>query len=131
MNKALVLLLLAGSLALAYYAEPALACPSPLYCSNFTQQDKVQDCNYLTHQGLSHEEEQEVLCILWDQSYETSGLYQFNSSSTNQSVSLPYHEIDNGSFVLAGKVIMLVFINYLTFSFGKSSFLLKWLTAVS
>lgn len=76
MKKALVLLLLAGSLALSYYAEPALACPSPLQCSNFTEPDKIEDCDYVIHQNLNPEEEQQVLCILWDQTYNSNGLYQ-------------------------------------------------------
>lgn len=130
MKKALLVFLLAGSVALWYYAGSALACPSPLYCENFTSSDKIADCNYVV-QGLSESDEQDVLCILWDQSYETSGLYSFNTSSANATVSLPYHEIENTDFILAGKIITLAFLNYIAFSFGKSSFLLKWLTVVS
>lgn len=123
----LVLFLLAGSLALAYYLEPALACPSPLECANFTVQDKVADCNYIAQQQISYDDEQQVLCILWDQSYESSGLYSFNSSSVNATVSLPYRQIDDGSFILAGKIFTLAFVNYLAFSFGKSSLIMRLL----
>jgi hypothetical protein len=124
MNKALIVFLVAGSLALRYYAEPALACPSNLQCANFTASDKRADCNYLV-QGLNESDKQDVLCILWEQSYETSGLYSFNASSINATISLPYHEIDNGSFILAGKLLALTFVNYIVFSFGKSSLIMR------
>ena len=129
MRKELVLFLLAGSLALVYYAEPALACPSPLYCTNFTEPDKIQDCNYLTNQNLNHEEEQEVLCILWEQTYASNGLYQPNSTLVNANVSLPYHEIDDRSLILAGKILLFTLFNYLLISFTKYSAVLKWLSA--
>jgi hypothetical protein len=130
MKIRILLVLLAGSVALWYYTGLALACPSYLQCANFTASDKKADCNYLI-QGLNEVDKQDVLCILWDQSYETNGLYSFNQSSINSTISLPYHEIENTDFILAGKIITLAFLNYIAFSFGKSSFLLKWLTAVS
>jgi hypothetical protein len=130
MNKALIVFLVAGSLALWYYAEPALACPSYLQCANFTASDKKADCNYLI-QGLNEADRQDVLCILWNQGYETSGLYSFNQSSVNATISLPYHEIENTDLILVGKIITLAFLNYIAFSLGKSSFLLKWLIVAS
>ncbi len=125
MKWLIALFLIAGSVALALYAEPALACPSHIYCSNFTQPDKIEDCHYVLQQNLHHEQEQDLLCILWNQTYGTNGLYQPPSSSINTTVSLPHHEIENGSFILAGKIITLFLVNYCFVSIGKSSLILR------
>ena len=71
------------------------------------------------------EEEQQVLCILWEQTYNSNGLYQPNSTLTNATVFLLYREVDNSSFILAGKIITLFFLNYVVFSFGKSSLIMR------
>ena len=126
MNKALIsLFLIAGSLALCLI-EPALACPSPLYCSNFTAPDKINDCHYVNQQNLNYTQKQELLCILWDQTYEYDS-YHSNSGNINATLNLEAQEIDNSSFILAGKIFALGLLNYILFSFGKSSIVLRWL----
>lgn len=105
-------------------AEIADACPF-LECANFTDSQKISDCNYIVSE-VGGDEQQEVLCILWEQSYD----YQ------NQN--LPYYpleinlemdasEIDTSQFVTAGKIFLFGFFNYFAFSLTKSSVVMKWL----
>ena len=124
------LLFLAGSLALFLgTAELAFACPSPLECANFTTSDKVQDCQYITSQGLP--EEQEVLCILWDQSYSFNGAWEPQNNQSNINFSIQTTEIEDTRFILAGKIIIFGFFNYFTFSVLTKSSLLRKCLAVS
>jgi hypothetical protein len=121
-------LIIAGSLALLFLgtSEPALACPSPLYCSNFTDYDKKQDCQYVNSQSLNYSQKQELLCILWDQTYGYD-VYQSSFGNVEVDLILEAEEIDNSSFILAWKIFVFGLMNYIVFSFGKSSIILRWL----
>ena len=126
MKKSIILFLIAGTLSLLYFAGLVLACPFPLRCSNFTNSQKIQDCRYITSQKeLNRSEKQEVLCSLWDQSYDYSG-YQPNYDSVNVNLSLNAKQIDDSQFLLAGKIGVFFFMSYLLFSITKSSFILRW-----
>lgn len=128
MNKAISIAIVATSLVLLC-TESAVACPSFLQCANFTALDKRADCNYVVGQHVSRNETQQVLCILWEQSYTSSGTYQPSSPRTNATVSLPYHAIDNGNFILASKILALTLVNYALVAFSKYSTVVRWLTA--
>jgi hypothetical protein len=121
--------LVAGSLALFCIAEPVLACPS-LQCGNFTS-DKKDDCKYVTSQALSEDDKQDLLCILWEQSYEYEAWQPQLNDSIDTNLFLESKQIDNSSFILLGKIVVFFFANYVIFSITKSTFLLKWVTAVS
>ena len=118
----------AGSMALLLNTGLALACPEELECGNFTDYDKIQDCEYIVDQDLDYEEEQEVLCILWDQSYEFEPWEFQDYPPLDPELALESGEIDNSSLILASKIIIFGLINYFIFSFlTKSSIFLKWL----
>lgn len=119
-----LLVLVAGSLALCCIAEPALACPY-LQCGNFTS-DKKDDCKYVTSQALSKDEKQDLLCILWEQSYEYEIWQPRLNESIDTNLSLESKQIDNSSFILLGKVVIFVFANYFIFSVTKWSVIAKW-----
>jgi hypothetical protein len=102
------------------------ACPEDLVCSNFTASDKKSDCRYITNQGLSYSEEQEVLCILWDQSYDYPD-YNSPDYDYDLTLNLENNEISNSHFILAGKILVFGLINYFTLNLTKSSVVLKWL----
>jgi hypothetical protein len=121
-----ILVLIAGSLALFCIAEPVLACPS-LQCGNFTS-DKKDDCNYVTSQALSKDDKQELLCILWEQSYEYEIWQPQLNDSIDTNLSVEAQEIDNSSFILLGKVVVFFFANYVIFSITKWFVLAKWLS---
>jgi len=104
------------------------ACPSPLECANFTQSEKVSDCNYLTSQSLSNQEEQEVLCILWDQNYASQSFTSPQYPPLNPDFTFNYNEIDTGSFILAFKILTFILFNYFVYSvLTKPSWVRKWL----
>ena len=66
MKVGVAVFLIAISLALIFQTGQALACPSKLKCSNFTQMDKRADCQFVMSQSLSQIEKQQVICGLWD-----------------------------------------------------------------
>ena len=109
-------------------AIPAVAaCPSYLECGNFTSNDKIQDCNYITSQGLNDSEEQEVLCILWDQGYSHEGYENPEYDPLEIDFSFDYREIDASSFILAFKIVLFLLFNYFVYCMlTKSSWMRKW-----
>ena len=123
-------LFLAGSLALVLYAGLGLACPSPLECANFTQTDKITDCNYALSQGLNYTEEQDVLCNLWDENYYQGDYQQQNYPALQPNLNLQANAVTDGRLVLAGKIILFLLFNYFLLSLTKSSVVKKWFSAV-
>jgi hypothetical protein len=120
---------LAASLVLILSGR-VLACPSYLECGNFTQTDKIADCNFIVSHGFSHNEEQSALCVLWDEDYaypEYQPVYQ----QLQPNVALQSNPISNSSFLLAGKIGVFLIFNYFLFSLTKSSFLKRWFNVVS
>ncbi|MGV8142259.1 MAG: hypothetical protein ACP5NS_01330 [Candidatus Pacearchaeota archaeon] len=104
------------------------ACPSPLQCANFTQSDKIQDCNYVTSSGLSYSEQQDSLCILWDQEYDFPPYQTIIYPQAQSNFYFSYSEIDTSRFILLFKILIFIFFNYAIFSFlTKTSFMRKCL----
>lgn len=108
----------------------ASACPE-LHCSNFTDSDRREDCNYVIHNGLSDDEEQELLCILWENSYEFEPWQPTETVVVVPDFGVIPSNIDNSRFILAGKIFLFCLFNYFVFSLSKSSFIRKWLNADS
>jgi len=124
-----ILVFLAGSLALVILDSGlALACPSSLECSNFTQSDKLADCYFVTSQSLSYNEQQDVLCGLWDEDYGYSVYQPTLYPALQPSVSLQADPISNSRFLLAGKITVFLLFNYFLFSLTKSVYFKKWLS---
>lgn len=121
--------ILAISFALAFPAERAYACPAKLKCSNFTQMDKRTDCQFIMSQSLTQIEKQQVICGLWDESYEYA-VYQPQSYQQMQAdLTLDAPEISNSRFILAGKITVFLILNYAIFSLTKSIYFRKCLPA--
>lgn len=129
MGKVFYILVIAvGSLALFLNgAELALACPDDLVCGNFTDSDKIYDCEYITDQDFDDDEEQELLCILWEQEYGYDA-WQSKEYDLDVDLSMDINEIDNSRFILASKILIFGLFNYFAFSLTKLSFLVKWLS---
>ncbi len=128
----MILFFLAGSLALTVLGSGlALACPSPLECANFTQSDKIADCNYVNSQGLSYDDQQNVLCVLWDNDYSYTVYQQPIYAPLQPNLSLQANQISNTRFLLAGKITVFLIFNYFLFSLTKSVYLKKCLHVVS
>lgn len=109
--------------------QVATACPSALVCGNFTNTAKLQDCNYLISQGLSNQEKQEVLCILWDQEYDFPPYQNPVYPQAQANFAFSYNEIETSRFVMAGKIGLFIAFNYCLFSLlTKPSFIRKWAT---
>lgn len=128
-DKTKFIFILLGSLFLIFQLE--LSHASELHCSNFTGQ-KEQDCNYITNSGYTEDEEQELLNALWEQSYE----YETNWNPTipnSYNETIPIQKSDwliDSDLILASKIFFFGVFNYIVFSITKTSFILKWLSAV-
>lgn len=132
MNSGGILFFLAGSLALTILGTGlALACPSPLECANFTQSDKIADCQFVTSQSLTYGEQQDVLCGLWDEDYSYSVYQPSLYPPLQPNVSLQAELISNTRFLLAGKITVFLLFNYFLFSLTKSAYFKKCLPALS
>lgn len=121
--------ILAISFALVFQAERAYACPAKLKCSNFTQMDKKADCNFVMSQSLTQTEKQQVICGLWDESYEYETYQGYSVQQIQSDLTLDAPEIDNSRFILAGKITVFLLINYAIFSLTKSIYFRKCLPA--
>ncbi|MEK6847117.1 MAG: hypothetical protein AABY16_03035 [Nanoarchaeota archaeon] len=127
-----ILVFLAGSLALVILGTGlALACPSPLECANFTQSDKIADCNFVNSQALSYEDQQNVLCGLWDEDYGYNVYQSTLYLPLQPSIALQADPISNTRFLLAGKITVFLLFNYFLFSLTKSAYFKKCLPALS
>jgi len=123
--------LIAISLALIFSAGQALACPSKLKCSNFTQMDKRADCQFVMSQGLTQTEKQQVICGLWDEEYGYPTYHPSNSSLIQANLTIHADQISNTKFLLAGKITVFLILNYFLFSLTKSLYFKKCLPALS
>ncbi|MEK6915976.1 MAG: hypothetical protein AABW89_05555 [Nanoarchaeota archaeon] len=125
----------AGTLATGFFIkllllQVATACPSNLQCTNFTESDKLRDCNYIWSQS-SGTERQEALCILWDQGYDFLGYQNKHYPRAQANFTFHYKEIETSRFILFSKIIIFLIFNYLLFSvLTKNSFIRKCLPAV-
>lgn len=126
--KKAVCALATGFLIKLLLLQVAAACPSPLQCVNFTAPDKINDCNYITSEPLSYGDQQDALCILWDQEYDFP-LYQNPVYSQAQAnFAFVYSEIDTSRFILLFKIVIFLMFNYALFSvLTKPSFMQKCL----
>ena len=128
MERISSLFLIAGSLALLIStAGLASACPD-LECRNFTEQ-KNRDCSYILSQGFSEGEEQELLCGLWEGSYDFDA-YQPQDYNLDIDLKMKAEDIETSRIITAGKLFFFGLFNYLIFSITKLKALAKWLTAV-
>ncbi len=117
-----VLFLAGAFVAFILVSNSASACPY-LECANFTESDKINDCHYITERGLP--EEQEVLCALWEQSYDFDS-YKPEEYELKIDFSTEDKKINNSRFRTAFKISLFGLFNYLVFSLTKSSRLIKW-----
>lgn len=131
MKGSVMCFILVVSLALFCTSEPAYACPSKLKCSNFTQIDKKNDCNFVMSQSLSQSEKQEVICNLWDESYDYEVYQTPTLNQIQASLNLEAEPISNTRFILAGKIIVFLLLNYFLISLTKSAYFKKCLPALS
>ena len=118
---------IAVSLALILSAGLALACPSPLECGNFTQSDKIADCNFVTSQSLSYSEQQDVLCALWDNEYNYQVYQPTTYPPIQPTINLQANQISDTQFLLAGKITAFLLFNYFLFALTKSIYFKKCL----
>jgi hypothetical protein len=106
------------------------ACPGRLQCRNFTDPQKRSDCNYVVSQGFPAGEQAEIICTIWDQDY---GYNIYNNPiypPINPDLTLDYNEIDNSSFILAFKILLLGLFFYFVYCvLTKPSFIRKCLPA--
>lgn len=116
---------------LALISQLSFTSALELTCQNFTG-DKEEDCEYLTSQGFSYEDEQEALNILWEQSYEYEGYIwePITEETTIEVINPQIKPFDLHNLVLASKIFFFGFINYVVFSLTKSNLILKWLSVV-
>jgi len=132
MNKKFWLKKVAGALVITALIKLlvlpfAAACPY-LICSNFTSSDKRNDCEYITSQDLTEIEEQEVLCILWEQGYDFDSYEPPNYPPLDPDLSLEWNEIDTSSFILAFKIVLFLLFNYFLYCvLTKPKWVRKWL----
>ena len=131
MKATRIFFLLAISLALIFPAGLAVACPSHLMCSNFTQMDKRADCNFVNSQSLTQTEKQQVICGLWDEEYGYPTYQPPNSSLIQANLTMQADQISNTRFLLAGKITVFLILNYFLFSLTKSLYFKKCLPALS
>lgn len=104
------------------------ACPDDLVCGNFTDYDKIQDCNYIVSYDLPYPEEQEVLCALWDQEYGFDGYQAPNHLPIDPDLSMDWNQIDTSSFILAFKILLFLLFNYFLYSvLTKPRWVRRWL----
>ncbi len=105
------------------------ACPQPLQCVNFTEQDKRSDCEYIISDGgLSYDEEQDVLCILWDQGYGFNGYHPPDYPPLDNDLTLDWNEIDTSTFITSIKIFLFFLLNYFIYSvLTKPQWVRKWL----
>ena len=129
MKVGITCFILAISLALTLPAERAYACPSKLKCSNFTQMDKRADCQFVMSQSLTQIEKQQVICGLWDESYEYETYQGYAYQQIEASLELEAEPISNSRFILAGKITVFLILNYVIFSLTKSVYFRKCLPA--
>jgi hypothetical protein len=130
--KSLLICFIFVVLSITLISQVAKAEDLNLTCENFTG-DKLTDCNYLMDSGLSYEDEQTSLNILYEQPYTYDGaVWSFNIPIQNNAT-LPKREInafDLNNLILASKIFFFGLINYIAYSVTKSNMVLKWLTAV-
>lgn len=108
----------------------AKACPY-LECANFTESDKIQDCNYIESHGLNEDEEQELFCALWTEGYGFTPWQPREYQIIPPDFSQQAEQIDNSTLILAGRIALFLTLNYIIFSTAKLSFIKKWLNADS
>ncbi|MEK6909260.1 MAG: hypothetical protein AABX23_04380 [Nanoarchaeota archaeon] len=109
--------------------QEATACPSRLRCSNFTNMDKRNDCNYIWSQ-TSGAERQEAVCILWDQEYGFPGYNHSVYPNAESNFTFSHKEIETSRFILFFKIIIFLLFNYILFSIlTKTSFVRRCLPA--
>ena len=131
MEARTVLFFLAGSLDLALLSSgQALACPSYIQCGNFTQSTKVSDCNFVNSQSMSFSEKQSVLCVLWDNDYTYLTYSGLSSQPFNPEVHLETPPLDNGRFIIAGKISLFIIFHYALISLTKLKFIKQCLPVV-
>lgn len=127
MKKSRAVFLLAAGIALLLGLKFASACPQNIQCSNFTNQDKYQDCRYISGSGqLSMQEKQQVYCEIWDGSYSYNSYVPPSYPPLNVNLSMNAQQIDNSSFILAGRILMLMFLSYSIFSAIKLPLVVRW-----
>jgi hypothetical protein len=129
-TKSLTLVFVAAGIVALALIDVAYACPDLLECGNFTDYDKIRDCNYIMGQGFSEGDEQYLLCTLWDTSYGFDG-YHAPDYDLDFDTEIEYGEINTSRFVLAGKILIFGLFNYVLVSLTKYSAVVRWLTAVS
>jgi len=115
------------TLILILILKVTLACPSSLECSNFTNSKKILDCNYIeTSNFLTYHEKQEILCEIWDQDYHYESYQNEPSEILEINFSLSQNKLTESRFILVGKILILVFFNYITISIIKLSVKTRW-----
>ena len=104
----------------------AVACPY-LQCTNFTD-PKLEDCKYIASQGFSEDEEQQVLCTLWESNYEYDNYQPPQYPPINATLILKHSEVGYASLTLIFKISLLVLLSYFVYCvLTKPSFIRKWL----
>ena len=121
MDKKYALKRAAGALATSFLLkllllQVATACPSALVCGNFTDVNKIQDCQYISLQGLSHSDQQQLLCILWDQDYGSPSNPNPQYPQAHANFTFSYNQIDTSRFILFFKIAIFILFNYMLFS---------------
>ena len=108
----------------------ATACPEDLVCGNFTNSDKIQDCEYVVSYDLPYSEEQETLCALWDQDYGFDAYQSPEYPPLNPDLSLDWNEISTSSFILAFKILLFLIFNYFLYSaLTKPKWAKRWFSS--
>lgn len=121
-----------GTLLLLFlvFIPSACACPSALRCSNFSDTTKRTDCNYIVSQGFPRAEQQEIICTLWDGTYDYEAYQSPHYPALDTDLTLSYNEIDTSTFILASKVLALIGLSYCVYCvLTRPSFIRKWFVA--
>ena len=101
------------------------ACPSALVCGNFTHTNKLPDCQYIASQGLSHADQQNLLCILWDQDYGSPINQNSPYPQAQANFGFSYTQIDTSRFILFFKILIFLLFNYMLFALLTRPSLIK------
>lgn len=82
-------------------------------------------------QSLTQSEKQQVICGLWDESYEYTTYQGSTYQHTQANLNLEAEPISNSRFILAGKITIFLVMNYFLFSLTKSLYFKKCLPVLS
>lgn len=93
--------------------------------------DKRADCQFVMSQGLTQTEKQQVICGLWDESYEYETYQGYSYQQIEASLELEAEPISNSKFILASKIAVFIILNYIIISLTKSLYFKKCLPALS